>query len=117
MNAKRSWWSLKRLQAQASHHITSVFAGESTMTSIPLILLVLVAVMVPTASAQGGISKCCLKNAKTKVPRTLLRSYYEQNDPSLCSVPSVVFTTTKGKKLCANPSNTWTKTILNQGKL
>uniref|UniRef100_A0A3B3YGC4 Chemokine interleukin-8-like domain-containing protein n=1 Tax=Poecilia mexicana TaxID=48701 RepID=A0A3B3YGC4_9TELE len=59
----------------------------------------------------GGISKCCLKNAKTKVPRMLLRSY-EQNDPSLCSVPSVVFTTTKGKKLCADPSNTWTKTSM-----
>uniref|UniRef100_A0A3P9PAW0 Chemokine interleukin-8-like domain-containing protein n=1 Tax=Poecilia reticulata TaxID=8081 RepID=A0A3P9PAW0_POERE len=60
----------------------------------------------------GGISKCCLKNIKTKVHRTLLRSYHEQNDPSLCSVPSVVFTTTKGKKLCANPSNIWTKTSM-----
>ncbi|XP_017165454.1 C-C motif chemokine 4-like [Poecilia reticulata] len=76
------------------------------------ILFLLVTLMLPTFSAQGGISKCCLKNIKTKVHRTLLRSYHEQNDPSLCSVPSVVFTTTKGKKLCANPSNIWTKTSM-----
>lgn len=50
---KMSWWSLKRLKAQGSHHITSICPGENTMTSIPLISLVLVAVMVQTASAQG----------------------------------------------------------------
>ncbi|XP_014856626.1 PREDICTED: eotaxin-like [Poecilia mexicana] len=111
MNAKRSWWSLKRLQAQASHHITSVFAGESTMTSIPLILLVLVAAMVPTASAQGGISTCCMKFTSTKVHRELLKSYY-QEDKSSCRLQAIVFTTTKGKKLCADPSNTWTKTSM-----
>uniref|UniRef100_A0A3B5QDG0 Chemokine interleukin-8-like domain-containing protein n=1 Tax=Xiphophorus maculatus TaxID=8083 RepID=A0A3B5QDG0_XIPMA len=76
------------------------------------ILFLLVTLMLPTFSAQGGTSKCCLKIDKAKVHRTFLRSHYEKNDPKLCSVPSVVFTTMTGKKLCADPSKIWTKTSM-----
>ncbi|XP_014331459.2 C-C motif chemokine 2-like [Xiphophorus maculatus] len=105
------WWSLKWLQAQASYHITSICPGENTMTSIPIISLVLVAVMVPTASAQGGISTCCMKFSGTKVHREMLRSYY-QEDKSSCSLQAVVFTTVMGKRICASPFNMWTKTSM-----
>ncbi|XP_054888597.1 C-C motif chemokine 4-like [Poeciliopsis prolifica] len=81
------------------------------MTSIPLISLVLVAMMVPTASAQGGISSCCLKYTGTKVHRESLRSYY-QEDKSSCNPPAVVFTTIHSIRICASPFNMWTKTSM-----
>ncbi|XP_043990152.1 C-C motif chemokine 2-like [Gambusia affinis] len=106
-----SWWSLKRLKAQGSHHITSICPGENTMTSILLISLVLVAVMVQTASAQGGISACCQKFTSTKVHREILRSYYHE-DKSSCRLQAVVFTTIRGKRICSSPFNLWTKTSM-----
>uniref|UniRef100_A0A3P9PAQ5 C-C motif chemokine n=1 Tax=Poecilia reticulata TaxID=8081 RepID=A0A3P9PAQ5_POERE len=81
------------------------------MTSIPLILLVLVAAMVPTASAQGGISHCCLKFTGTKIHRELLTSYY-QEDKSSCRLQAIVFTTVMSKRICASPFNAWTKTSM-----
>uniref|UniRef100_A0A3B3UCP9 Chemokine interleukin-8-like domain-containing protein n=1 Tax=Poecilia latipinna TaxID=48699 RepID=A0A3B3UCP9_9TELE len=81
------------------------------MTSIPLILLVLVAVMVPTASAQGGISTCCMKFTSTKVHRELLKSYY-QEDKSSCRLQAIVFTTIMDKRICGSPFNLWTKTSM-----
>ncbi|PWA25325.1 hypothetical protein CCH79_00005167 [Gambusia affinis] len=81
------------------------------MTSIPLISLVLVAVMVQTASAQGGISTCCQKFTGTKVPREILRSYYHE-DKSSCRLQAVVFTTIRGKRICSSPFNLWTKTSM-----
>uniref|UniRef100_A0A3Q2PY59 Monocyte chemotactic protein 1B n=1 Tax=Fundulus heteroclitus TaxID=8078 RepID=A0A3Q2PY59_FUNHE len=81
------------------------------MTSIPFTLLLLVTMMVPTTSAQGGISTCCLKITGTKVHRDLLRKYYVE-DPSSCTQHAVVFTTVQGKRICASKTNVWTKTSM-----
>ncbi|KAK5607043.1 hypothetical protein CRENBAI_009638 [Crenichthys baileyi] len=74
------------------------------------ILFLLVTLVLPTFSAQG-ISKCCLKYPSTKVHRSLLKSYYFQ-DSSQCDVPAVVFTTFRGKRICADPSKVRTKTSM-----
>lgn len=92
-------------------HITSISAGENTMTSIPFILVLLITIMVPTASAQGGISDCCMKITGTKVPREYLKSYYKE-DPSSCTQNAVVFTTFLGRRICASFHNLWTKTSM-----
>uniref|UniRef100_A0A3B5LIN8 Chemokine interleukin-8-like domain-containing protein n=1 Tax=Xiphophorus couchianus TaxID=32473 RepID=A0A3B5LIN8_9TELE len=94
------------------------------MTSIPLISLVLVAVMVPTASAQGGISTCCTKLNGTKVHREMLRIrkiyswvglFYICFVFCFFSVIFIIISTTHifmDGGICASPFNMWTKTSM-----
>ncbi|XP_038127837.1 monocyte chemotactic protein 1B-like [Cyprinodon tularosa] len=81
------------------------------MRTISFILLLLVFVMVQRTLSQGGISTCCLKISGTKVHRDFLKSYYKE-DSSSCTQNAVVFTTFSGKRICASPTNLWTKTSM-----
>eukprot|EP00064_Thunnus_orientalis_P013166 superscaffoldBa00002108_g13203 len=79
------------------------------MTGLTFVSLFLVTILASTASAQGGIASCCRKISNTQIHRELLKSYYVQNESS-CHLHAVVFTTLKGKRICSDPSNLWTKT-------
>ncbi|XP_010223028.1 PREDICTED: C-C motif chemokine 21-like, partial [Tinamus guttatus] len=50
-------------------------------------------------------SDCCLKMSQRNIPLSLVRSYSMQGPESGCLLHAVVFTTRKGKKLCASPAN------------
>ncbi|RVE61883.1 hypothetical protein OJAV_G00173640 [Oryzias javanicus] len=73
--------------------------------------LVLVALLLSSVSAHGGISSCCLKTSRTQVQRDFLKKYYVQRPPS-CSLHVVVFTTIKNVRICANPKSIWTLTSM-----
>ncbi|KAM6919832.1 monocyte chemotactic protein 1B-like [Lycodopsis pacificus] len=81
------------------------------MASLSFLSLLLVTIMVSTASAQGGIASCCLKLSRTQVHREQLKSYYKQFKPS-CPVHAVIFKTVKEKRICSDPENVWTKTSM-----
>ncbi|XP_035026704.1 monocyte chemotactic protein 1B-like [Hippoglossus stenolepis] len=78
------------------------------MTLLNFVSLVLVATMVSTASAQGGIASCCRNVSSTQIQRDLLKNYYVQEQPA-CARQIVVFTTLKGKRICSDPTNLWTQ--------
>ncbi|XP_037644680.1 C-C motif chemokine 2-like isoform X4 [Sebastes umbrosus] len=99
----------KGLQSRNMHHIC--FSQRYTMTSLAFVSLLLVAIVVSTASAQGGAASCCRKLSETRIHRDLLKSYYKQ-DKSSCPINAVVFTTLKGIRICANPNKVWTKTSM-----
>ncbi|XP_017277690.1 C-C motif chemokine 14-like [Kryptolebias marmoratus] len=94
------------------------------MTGLTIILLLTVAVTVPTASAQGGLSNCCLKISTTKLrqhldnnirqhPTTSVQrlAYYYVQKPPTCNLHAVVFITKKGKTICGNPNDWRTKNM------
>nr|XP_033507379.1 monocyte chemotactic protein 1B-like [Epinephelus lanceolatus] len=81
------------------------------MTSFAFASLLLVTIMVSTASAHGGISSCCRNLSNTQIHRDLLRSYYEQHKPA-CPIPAVVFYTLRNKRICADPLSLWTQTSM-----
>nr|QZC92291.1 chemokine (C-C motif) ligand 32 [Sebastes schlegelii] len=81
------------------------------MTSLAFVSLLLVAIVVSTASAKGGIASCCRKLSKTQIHRDLLKSYYKQDTQS-CPIYAVVFTTLKGIRICGDPDRVWTKTSM-----
>nr|XP_019962813.1 PREDICTED: monocyte chemotactic protein 1B-like [Paralichthys olivaceus] len=81
------------------------------MTCLTFLLLVLVTTMVSTASAQGGIASCCRRILNTEVHRDRLKNYYVQQQPS-CLLRIVVFKTIKGKRICSDPNNQWTKSSM-----
>uniref|UniRef100_A0A665VZ37 Chemokine interleukin-8-like domain-containing protein n=1 Tax=Echeneis naucrates TaxID=173247 RepID=A0A665VZ37_ECHNA len=78
-----------------------------TMTALTLVSFLFLTMMAWTTSAQGGIGSCCRHISNTTVRRENLRSYYIQQQPS-CQLHAVVFTTKKGRRICADPSNSWT---------
>ncbi|XP_077470836.1 monocyte chemotactic protein 1B-like [Stigmatopora argus] len=79
------------------------------MTTLRLLTLFLLAVTMPGVLAQGGLPSCCRKISKTQVHQDLLTKYYIQRPPS-CPLRVVVFITLKGKRICADPHKSWTKT-------
>uniref|UniRef100_A0AAX7U0K2 C-C motif chemokine n=2 Tax=Astatotilapia calliptera TaxID=8154 RepID=A0AAX7U0K2_ASTCA len=102
-------WSLKGLAEQCKSQIC--FSYGHTMKGLTIISLLLVAIMVSTAAAQGGISSCCQRTSNTQIHRDLLKSYYIQQPPS-CSIPAVVFTTISGRRICSDSLKTWTQTSM-----
>uniref|UniRef100_A0A8I5N2S6 C-C motif chemokine n=1 Tax=Papio anubis TaxID=9555 RepID=A0A8I5N2S6_PAPAN len=50
-------------------------------------------------------TSCCFPYTMRKLPRNFVVDYYETS--SLCSQPAVVFQTKRGKRVCADPSETW----------
>ncbi|XP_037312962.2 C-C motif chemokine 12-like [Pungitius pungitius] len=97
----------KDFQSRHKHRID--FSRRRAMAGLAFFSLLLVAVMVSTASAQGGLPSCCLKLGKTKVHRDQLKSYYVQLTTTQCTKKAVVFTTVKDKRICSHPEESWTK--------
>uniref|UniRef100_A0A674KA73 C-C motif chemokine n=1 Tax=Terrapene triunguis TaxID=2587831 RepID=A0A674KA73_9SAUR len=48
---------------------------------------------------------CCFSYTARQIPRNFVKDYYSTS--SMCSQPGIVFTTRKGRELCANPSESW----------
>uniref|UniRef100_A0AAY4BFF4 Chemokine interleukin-8-like domain-containing protein n=1 Tax=Denticeps clupeoides TaxID=299321 RepID=A0AAY4BFF4_9TELE len=46
---------------------------------------------------------CCLSTHNGRIPRRLVESYYLQTVDSGCHIRATVFTTWKGRRLCAPP--------------
>ncbi|KAI3375052.1 hypothetical protein L3Q82_021573 [Scortum barcoo] len=81
------------------------------MTSLAFVTLCIVAIMVSTTSAQGGIASCCRTVSNTNVHRDRLKSYYKQ-DKSACPIDAVVFYTVVGRRICSDPHKLWTMTSM-----
>ncbi|XP_033960526.1 eotaxin-like [Pseudochaenichthys georgianus] len=81
------------------------------MTNLVFVSLLMITILVSTASAQGGIASCCRKLLRTQVQREKLVTYYKQNK-SACPINAVVFTTRNNKRICSNPNEVWTLTSM-----
>ncbi|XP_034744024.1 C-C motif chemokine 2-like [Etheostoma cragini] len=97
------------LKQRRMHHIC--LSRTNAMTSLAFVSLLLVAGMMSTASAQGGIGSCCRQNTNTQIHRDNLKSYYKQYKSS-CPINAVVFTTLKNIRICSNPKTMWTQTSM-----
>ncbi|XP_045907254.1 eotaxin-like [Micropterus dolomieu] len=106
----RVWWSTAKETVLQCESVWSL-RYRHTMTSLTFVSLLLLTIMVYTASAQGGIGSCCRQITTTQIHRDRLKSYYKQYKPS-CPLEAVVFTTVQGKRLCSDPGKVWTKTSM-----
>uniref|UniRef100_A0A8D0BVG6 C-C motif chemokine n=1 Tax=Salvator merianae TaxID=96440 RepID=A0A8D0BVG6_SALMN len=83
-------------------------SAAATLCALAAPLLLLLATLCPPASpapvALNTPTSCCFSYAK-RIPRSYVAEYYETS--SQCSQPAVVFTTHKGRKICANPTDSW----------
>ncbi|KAL8198690.1 UNVERIFIED_CONTAM: C-C motif chemokine 4 [Gekko kuhli] len=87
-------------------------------SSCALALLLLFAVCSQASSGLVGgdpPTSCCFSYTSRKIPQKLVKSYYETS--SRCSQPAVVFTTKKGRDICANPSEQWVSNLVTQLEL
>ncbi|XP_068128405.1 C-C motif chemokine 19-like [Hyperolius riggenbachi] len=84
------------------------------MHSYLLIVIIAFAAVwtVQQASASSrNPSDCCLRTPKAEIPSGRVKCYRHQ-DLSNCNIPAVIFTTVKGKQLCAPPNEPWVKQLL-----
>ncbi|KAM6118657.1 C-C motif chemokine 4-like [Phoenicopterus ruber ruber] len=82
------------------------------VSAVVLALLLIAASCSQTFSGPAGsdLPICCLSYAQHKLPRKLILRYYSTS--TSCSRPAVVFITKKGRQVCANPSDTWVQSYL-----
>ncbi|XP_015416042.1 PREDICTED: C-C motif chemokine 19 isoform X1 [Myotis davidii] len=65
--------------------------------------------------AQGGANDaedCCLSVALHPIPGNIVRAFRHLHIQDGCRVPAVVFTTKRGRKLCAPPDQPWVDRII-----
>nr|XP_003469641.2 C-C motif chemokine 14 [Cavia porcellus] len=85
-----------------------------SMVTISLLLfLITVTLETKTHSSSRGPfypSECCFSYITHAVLPYRIMGYYETNGD--CPKPAVVFITTKGHRICANPENEWVQDYL-----
>ncbi|XP_044532125.1 C-C motif chemokine 4-like [Gracilinanus agilis] len=76
------------------------------------ILVVMVFSSLASSAPMGSDppTSCCFSYVSQQIPRRFVTDYYETS--SLCSQPAVVFQTKKGRQVCANPSDAWVQTYV-----
>ncbi|KFV20123.1 C-C motif chemokine 4 [Tauraco erythrolophus] len=75
-------------------------------------LLLIAASFSQTFSGPAGPDHpiCCVSYARHRLPQKLIAHYYSSS--TACTLPAIVFVTKKGRQVCANPSDPWVQTYL-----
>ncbi|XP_008068941.1 C-C motif chemokine 19 [Carlito syrichta] len=79
---------------------------------LALSLLVLWTFSVPALGGANDAEDCCLSVARHPFPGHLVRDFRYLLIKDGCRVPAVVFTTVKGRQLCAPPKQPWVERII-----
>ncbi|XP_063258386.1 C-C motif chemokine 5-like [Prinia subflava] len=87
-----------------------------TFTAALSVLFVVVFCYQATSSpiSSNFYGPCCPGYITRPLPLSRMVKY--QHTGSWCSPPAVIFTTIKGKLVCANPDDKWVHDVLNQLK-
>ncbi|CAI5795150.1 C-C motif chemokine 4-like [Lacerta agilis] len=83
------------------------------VAALLILALCLSAIAAPVGSDPP--TSCCFTYTAKKIPRNYIADYYETN--SRCSQPGVVFTTKKGREICANPAEKWVQEYMDHFEL
>ncbi|NXX73879.1 CCL4 protein, partial [Urocolius indicus] len=60
--------------------------------------------------AGSDLPNCCLSYTSHKLPQKLIQRFYSTS--TSCRLPAIVFITKRGRQVCANPSDTWVQSYL-----
>ncbi|XP_009643385.1 C-C motif chemokine 4-like [Egretta garzetta] len=82
------------------------------VTAAAFALLLIAASCSPTFSGPVGpnLSTCCFSYTHQKLPRKLILRHYSTS--TTCTLPAIVFITKRGRQVCANPTDTWVQSYL-----
>uniref|UniRef100_A0A4W4EYH8 Chemokine (C-C motif) ligand 20a, duplicate 3 n=1 Tax=Electrophorus electricus TaxID=8005 RepID=A0A4W4EYH8_ELEEL len=76
--------------------------------AVPLLLVLLVGFFCQDAAA----FRCCRRYSKREVSFTHIRGYAIQTIKRNCNIDAVIFYTSSGRCVCADPSQAWVIRIL-----
>ncbi|KAI2552501.1 CCL19 isoform 2 [Pan troglodytes] len=79
---------------------------------LALSLLVLWTSPAPTLSGTNDAEDCCLSVTQKPIPGYIVRNFHYLLIKDGCRVPAVVFTTLRGRQLCAPPDQPWVERII-----
>ncbi|XP_027717878.1 C-C motif chemokine 4-like isoform X1 [Vombatus ursinus] len=80
----------------AALFILMVMAFSSLASSVPM--------------GSNPPTSCCFSYVNQQIPRKFVMDYYETS--SLCPQPAVLFQTKRGRQVCANPSDAWVQSYV-----
>ncbi|CAK6444585.1 unnamed protein product [Pipistrellus nathusii] len=74
----------------------------------PILLFFILSVCIGAAPRGSDVAKiCCLQFSQRILPWNLVQSY--EFTKSSCTQKAVIFTTKKGRKVCAQPKEKWVR--------
>ncbi|TMS10049.1 C-C motif chemokine 24 [Larimichthys crocea] len=79
-------------------------------SSLVLAALLCFTTWMSIANANHGMGGqwCCMQWSTTRVPANRIANYTIQPE-GVCPVSAIIFRTTRGKTICSDPDNAWTK--------
>ncbi|XP_069474104.1 C-C motif chemokine 20-like [Ambystoma mexicanum] len=81
-----------------------------------LTVLALALFIVPTLfsapHASEGFSDCCKSHTKIHLHRVHVRNFTTESAAGICDMDSIIFTTQRGVRICANPQEKWVKMLI-----
>ncbi|XP_074119615.1 C-C motif chemokine 4-like [Sminthopsis crassicaudata] len=86
--------------------------------SVAALSILIVAFSSLASSAPMGSdppTSCCFSYVRQQIQRKIVTDYYETS--SLCSQPAVVFLTKRGRQVCANPTDAWVQSYVEEIEL
>ncbi|XP_027762079.1 C-C motif chemokine 21 [Empidonax traillii] len=72
---------------------------------LPLLMLAATLFFAQAQGIESSASDCCLKHSQRSIPSGVVTSYTIQGPETGCFLHAVVFTTKRGKKICASPTD------------
>ncbi|KAK7159698.1 hypothetical protein R3I94_005897 [Phoxinus phoxinus] len=57
--------------------------------------------------SQSSPVRCCTKYSSQPLPVHRLKDFSRQDGTMTCNIQAVIFTTVKGRLVCANPDDLW----------
>ncbi|KAL6467892.1 hypothetical protein MHYP_G00235690 [Metynnis hypsauchen] len=72
-------------------------------TALTLLLVLTVSLFCQNATALA----CCRKYTKGEIPFTRIRGYSIQTVRTFCNIDAIIFHTSIGRNVCADPSQNW----------
>ncbi|KAI1882748.1 hypothetical protein AGOR_G00238130 [Albula goreensis] len=74
-------------------------------------LLLLLSVSLFSALAE---SACCTKYTRGSVPMEIVKGFAIQDNQRVCRIDAVIFVTLRGRKVCADPKESWVMKAIQQ---
>ncbi|NXW58359.1 CCL4 protein, partial [Eurystomus gularis] len=88
---------------------------KASMAALAVLFVAVLCYQVSSSPMSVNLSgPCCIQYITKRLPSTLVVTY--QHTGSHCTQPAVIFTTVKGKMICAKPHEKWVHDIVNRLK-
>ncbi|XP_078058886.1 C-C motif chemokine 20-like [Mustelus asterias] len=82
------------------------------LKKLVLVAVLSLALMLSVSVSADEFGDCCLRYSNGRIPLRHITGYVEQHSHEICDIDAIIFYTSGGRAVCANPKSRWVKRAL-----